>query len=152
MITQTIDRLRGEDARMLPSRSIAAAMASALALTTFSAVPAVAVDALHHVRYTVTAETPTDADIYYRDTDPPDFAAYSHNPYQFSPKADVMVGPGQTWVLDVILADPDQWAMVAATSRPGPFMPNFHCTLEVDSAIVKTGQGPKGALCSPRPW
>jgi hypothetical protein len=137
---------------MLPSRAIVAAMASALVPLAFSAIPAAANDALHHVRYSVTAQARTDADIYYRDTDPPDFAAYSHNPYQYSPKADVTVGPGQTWVQDVMLADPNQWAVVAATSGPGPSTPNLHCTLEVDEAAVKTGQGPKGALCSPRPW
>jgi hypothetical protein len=137
---------------MLPSKAVAAATASALVALAFSGIPAAANDALHHVRYNVTAETRTDADIYYRDTDTPDFAAYSHNPYQYSPKADVMVGPGQTWVLDVMLADPDQWAVVAATSGPGPLTPNFHCTLEIDGTVVKTGQGPKGALCSPRPW
>jgi hypothetical protein len=137
---------------MLPAKANVAAVALVVALTAFSAVPASADDALHHVRYTVTAETATDADIYYRDTDPPDFAAYSHNPYRYSPKADVMVGPDQTWILDVMLADPALWAMVAATSGPGPLKPNFHCTLEVDGAVVKTGQGPKGALCSPRPW
>jgi hypothetical protein len=137
---------------MLSSKAIVAAMASAIVPLAFSAIPAAANDALHHVRYTVTAETRTDADIYYRATDPPDFAAYSHNPYQYSPKADVIVGPGQKWVLDVMLADPDQWALVAATSGRGPLTPNLHCTLEVDGAVVKTGQGPKGALCSPRPW
>ena len=29
---------------------------------------------------------------------------------------------------------------------------NFHCALAVDGAVVKTAQGPKGALCSIRAW
>lgn len=139
---------------MLRASTICGAVAPLVAGLTsfFSAAPATADDLLHHVRYTVSAETAVDADIYFRDSEPPDFAAYSHNPYQFSPKADVMVGPGQTWVLDVMLADPKKWAMVVATSGPGPLTPNFHCTLEIDGATVKTAQGPKGALCSLRAW
>lgn len=139
---------------MLPARPTAAALASvcALAAPALTAVPAAAQDTLHHVRYTVTSEAPTDADIYYRDTDPPDSAAYSHNPYVYSPKAEALVGGGQTWTLDVMLADPHQWAMVIATSGRDPVTPNVHCTLEVDGAVVTTGQGPKGALCSLRPW
>jgi hypothetical protein len=107
---------------------------------------------LHHVRYTVTTETPFFADIYYRDVDPPDWAAYSHDPYSFSPKVQAQVGPGQPWVMDVMLADPSQWAMVVATSGQHLVEPNFHCTLEVDGKVVSTKDGPKGALCSIRLW
>ncbi len=107
---------------------------------------------LHQVTYTVTAQTPTRADIYYRETDPPNWADYSHNPYVFSPKAEVEVGPGAPWVLTVQLADPDRWAMVSATSGRGPATPAFHCELAVDGVVVATGDGPKGALCAVRHW
>ena len=43
---------------------------------------------LHNVHYTVWAEQPFNVAIYYRDTDPPNWADYSHDPYQFSPKVD----------------------------------------------------------------
>jgi hypothetical protein len=105
---------------------------------------------LHHIKYTVTTEQPYYAEIYYRDTDPPDFAAYSHNPYIFSPNVEADVGPNQPWVLEAWLADPYHWAMVTATSGLDPITPNFHCELAVDGAVVATGQGPKGALCSIR--
>ena len=137
---------------MLPARSIASITVLVLTVSVFGSASAAADDSLHQVRYTVSAETPIDADIYYRDTDPVNFAAYSHNSYEFSPKAEVLVGPGQTWVLDALLTDPYQWAMVVATSGPGPLTPNFHCTLEVDGVVVKSAAGPKGALCSLRPW
>jgi hypothetical protein len=51
------------------------------------------------------------------------------------------------------LADPDQWAMVVAgTGGESPKKPNIHCALAVDGVVVKTNQGPKGALCSIRAW
>ena len=102
---------------------------------------------LHHLTYTVTAQNPFYADIYYRDTEPSNFADYSHNPYQFSPKVEADVGPGKPWVLDVMLADPGQWAMVAATSGLSPSTPMFHCELAVDGVATDSNSGPKGALC-----
>lgn len=106
----------------------------------------------HHVRYTVTADQQTSADIYYRDTDPPSWADYSHNPYVFSPKAEVTVGPGQPWVLDVMLIDPARWAMVTASNGRAADRPNFRCELTVDGVVVAAHEGPKGALCSQRYW
>jgi hypothetical protein len=107
---------------------------------------------LHHVKYTVFAEQPYRADIYYREVDPPNWADYSHNPYLYSPKLEVDVGPDNMWVRDVMLANPDQWAMVTATSGQAPTTPNFHCVLAVDGVVVATDSGPKGALCSLRSW
>jgi hypothetical protein len=132
----------------------AAGLASVCALTSaiLAGAPFASAEDLHHVRYTITSESPWLADIYYHDTDPPNWAIYSHDPYVFSPKVEARVGPGQPWALDVTLADPAQWAMVVATSGLDPVTPNFHCTLEVDGTVVKTAQGPKGALCSQRPW
>ena len=106
----------------------------------------------HTVTYTVTTDMPVTADIYYRDVDPPTWADYSHNPYQYSPKARFDIAPDRPWVLEVALADPDRWAMVSATSGPSPVEPAFRCELAVDGVVVATGQGPKGALCSVRHW
>jgi hypothetical protein len=108
---------------------------------------------LHNVHYTVWAEQPFTVSIYYRDTDPPNWADYSHNPYQFSPKVEADVGPNQQWNLDVGLVNPDEWAMVVAgTGGESTKAPNIHCVLAVDGAVVATNQGPKGALCSIRNW
>jgi hypothetical protein len=108
---------------------------------------------LRHVKYTVFSERPyAGAEIYYRDVDPPNFADYSHNPYQYSPNVEADLGPDQMWTLDVMLANPDQWAMVTVTSLDSPQRPNFHCVLAVDGQVVATNQGPKGALCSMRNW
>ncbi|ORB24986.1 hypothetical protein [Mycolicibacterium parafortuitum] len=115
-------------------------------------VAAAAPAAAHQVTYTVTAQQPVSADIYYRDVDPPTWADYSHNPYQFSPKVTVDIGPQQPWVLTVQLADPDRWAMVSATRGRLPAEPGFRCELAVDGVVVATGEGPRGALCSLRHW
>jgi hypothetical protein len=107
---------------------------------------------LHNVHYTIWAEQPYHVDVYYHDADPPNWGDYSHNPYQFTPKVSADVGPTMQWNLDVGLADPNEWAMVVATSGRGPNTPNVHCALAVDGAVVATNQGPKGALCSIRNW
>ena len=108
---------------------------------------------LHAVKYTVFSETPfRNAEIYYRAVDPPNFADYSHDPYVFSPNVEADVGPHQMWTMDVMLADPTNWAMVTAGSLDSPKRPNFHCVLSVDGTVVATNQGPKGALCSLRNW
>lgn len=109
---------------------------------------------LRHVQYTVTTDAPFFLDIYYRDTDPPTWSDYSHNPYVFSPRAQVDVAPDRPWVFDAMLADPALWAMVTAQSGDSPNleMPPVHCTLAVDGVVVVTDSGPKGALCSLRTW
>lgn len=107
---------------------------------------------LHHVTYTVTAQHRVGADIYFRDADPPGWAEYSHDPYQFSPKVEADVGPATRWTRDVWLAAPDQWAMVIATSGMSPATPDLHCELAIDGTVVATNHGVKGALCSVRHW
>ncbi|MGW0160702.1 hypothetical protein ACWDUN_15460 [Mycobacterium sp. NPDC003323] len=109
---------------------------------------------LHHVQYTVTTDAPFWVHIYYRETDPPTWSDYSHNPYVFSPRADVDVAPDKPWVFDAMLADPDLWAMVTVQSGESPNLdpPTMNCTLAVDGVVVKTDSGPKGALCSLRSW
>ena len=126
-----------------------------VALASVCTVPATATaddPVLHRVTYTVTADESFDADIYYRDTDPPSWADYSHNPYLYSPKAEATLGPGTPWVIDVMLADPDRWAMVTATHDAGRGPRAVHCTLAVDGIVVDTGDGHNGALCSLRHW
>ena len=109
---------------------------------------------MHQVRYTVTADAPYYAKIYYRDAEPAVFSDYSHNPYLFSPQVETDVGPDQPWVLETQLADPAMWAMVIVQSAESPNLPTpgFNCELAVDGVVVKTHSGPKGALCSIRGW
>lgn len=107
---------------------------------------------VHQITYTVTSDQPLTADIYYRDVDPPTWAEYSHNPYEFSPKATAQLGPGRPWRLDATLADPDQWAMVAVSAGEKPSVGAVRCTLAVDGIVVDTAEGSAGAVCSLRHW
>ena len=103
-----------------------------------AAVPAAADEAvMHQITYSVFTEQPfRGAQVYYRDTDPPTWADYSHDPYLFSPKVEADLGPGQQWTMNVQLANPNEWAMVMATSGPSKFPPNFHCVLAVDGDLL----------------
>jgi hypothetical protein len=108
----------------------------------------------HRVAYSVTAEQPTTASIYYREVQPPTWADYSHNPYEFSPKDDVRLEPGKPWVRDTTLSDPGQWAMVTVTTagQTPQSGQTLHCLLTVDGIVVDHADGPNGALCSLRHW
>lgn len=140
------------DATVGAVRTVLAVPLVAAAVAAGVSAPAAVAQAPHQVRYTVVVDQPTQADIYYRDVDPPNWAEYSHNPYQFSPRAKVVLEPGAPWVFEAALVDPARWAMVTATSGPEPVTRNLRCELAVDGVVVATGEGPKGALCSLRNW
>jgi hypothetical protein len=108
----------------------------------------------HRVTYTVTIDQPAAVGIFYRDVDPPTWAEYSHNPYQFSPRDDVRLEPGTPWVHEAALADPGQWAMVTVTAVGPPTQTTntLRCQLAVDGVEVDHAEGPRGALCSMRHW
>ena len=137
------------------------AAATAVGALTASAVitgaPAGAQPVMHQVQYTVGASQDIfGAEIYYREVDPPNWAEYSHNTYLYTPNVEADLGPGKPWVFNAMLADPSAWSMVVvglptATSPPLAD-PGFVCELKVDGAVVATDSGPKGALCSMRPW
>jgi hypothetical protein len=146
---------------MLFCKPFPLAVATAVGVVTASAVvlgaPAGAQPALHHVRYTVGASQDIyGAEIYYRDVDPPSWAEYSHNTYQFTPNVEADLGPGKPWVFNAMLANPNAWSMVVvglpASTTPALADPGFVCELRVDDVVVATDAGPKGALCSMRPW
>ena len=106
----------------------------------------------HQVTYTVSAKNPIYTDIFYQDQDPRVFSDYSHNNYQFTPQIHADIAPGKPWVQVVPLLDPDQWAMVTATTAREPGTPQLHCDLAVDGVVVVSKDGPKGVLCSLRTW
>jgi hypothetical protein len=129
------------------------AMLSATGCATLTAAPAQADGpVLHRVRYTVSAASPIYADIYYLDQQPPVFSDYSHNPYQFTPNIQADIAPGHPWSSEVLLSNPDQYAMVSASVGVEPGSPQFHCDLAVDGVVVVVKDGPRGVLCSLRHW
>ncbi len=131
---------------------VGSAVPLAIAGAMLAGAPSHADDVLHSVSYTVTADNPIYADIYYLGQEPPNFADYSHNPYQFVPNVEADIGPGKPWSYNLMLADPYQWALVTASTGTEPGTPNFHCQLTVDGVVVATKDGPKGVLCSLRTW
>ncbi len=107
----------------------------------------------HQVVYVVSSTSPAYVDIFYQDQDPTLFSDYSHNPYVFTPQVHADVGPGKPWVQPVNLLNPDQWAMVTATTGHEPMAAGgIQCDLSVDGKVVVSKIGPKGALCSLRTW
>lgn len=142
--------------RWIPRAAVAVA-ATVTASVAVGVVPADAQPALHHVRYTVGASQDiANAEIYYRDVEPPNWADYSHNSYLYTPNVEANLGPGKPWVLEAMLANPDDWALVVVGlpgAVPEPLEePGFVCELRVDDVVVATDSGSRGALCSIRPW
>jgi hypothetical protein len=129
--------------------------ATALAAgTCLVAAPSHADDAAppHHVKYTLTAQNPIYAEIYYLDHEPAVWADWSHNPYEFLPNIEFDLGPTAAWTYELDLRKPEEWAMVIANTGPEPGSPNFHCEITVDGAVVVSKDGAKGVLCSIRRW
>ena len=109
--------------------------------------------AFHQVVYIVSARNPAYVDIFYQDQDPTLYSDYSHNPYSFTPQVHVDIAPDRPWVQPVNLLNPDQWAMVTATTgRQVAVEGGIQCDLSVDGKVVVSKLGPKGALCSLRSW
>jgi hypothetical protein len=76
-------------------------------------------------------------------------------PVHVQPQGEADLGPGKPWVLEAQLADPYLWAMVVETTLehdPALAEQGFVCELRVDDVVVATDAGPKGVLCSMRPW
>lgn len=140
--------------RQIAASPLVAGMA--LAGWLLAAAPASADDPVpHRVRYSVSSTETAQANVYYREVQPPNFGEYSHNPYQYSPRADVTIGPNQPWIFETTLADPQDWAMVVVSlpaMHPAPASPGFVCELRIDDVVVATDAGTKGALCSLRTW
>ena len=107
----------------------------------------------HQVVYIVSTRNPAYLDIFYQDQDPTLYSDYSHNPYTFTPQVHADVAPDKPWVQPVNLLNPDQWAMVTATTGREPVVDGgVQCNLSVDGKVVVSKNGPKGALCSLRTW
>jgi hypothetical protein len=107
---------------------------------------------MHHIKYTLTAQNPIYANIYYIDQEPTTFSDYSHDPYRFTPNVQADIAPNKPWSFELNLAKPEYWAMVVVNTGSEPGTPQFHCDLSVDGAVVVSKDGPRGVLCSIRNW
>jgi hypothetical protein len=131
---------------------LAATLAMLLTATGFAAPSRADDPVMHHVTYIVSAAKPIYADIYYLDQQPDKFSDYSHNPYQFTPNVQADIAPGHPWVSDVMLSQPEVYAMVSVSVGTEPGTPQFHCDLAVDGKVVVSNDGARGVLCSLRLW
>lgn len=140
------------------TRALAAAAAVTMAAATLAAAPAHADDpvlpppVLKRVKYTVSAKDTTWTKVYYLGREPAVWSDWSHNPYEFSPTVEADIGPGQPWSFELMMEKPERYAYVAVNAFSEPGTPNYSCTLEVDGKVVVTKDGPRGVLCSIRPW
>jgi hypothetical protein len=143
----TVKRLLGAGSAML-----VASLSAGTGLLTSS--PRAHADPVwHQVVYIVSTRNPAYLDIFYQDQDPTLYSDYSHNPYTFTPQVHADVAPDKPWVQPVNLLNPDQWAMVTATTGREPVVDGgVQCNLSVDGKVVVSKNGPKGALCSLRTW
>ncbi len=103
------------------------------------------------VTYTVTTTSDLMANIQYIDTDPPSEAAYDADPSRYLKTLHVPIVGGQPLVYTATLADPDRWALVAASGGLR-INPEFRCEIAVDGRVVVQQSGGSGVTCSTRPW
>ncbi len=105
----------------------------------------------HEVTYTVTTTSDLTANIQYIETDPPSKAAYEADSSRYLKQVHTPITGGQPLVYTTTLANPDQWALVAASGGLR-VNPEFHCEIAVDGRVVVSQQGGSGVTCSTRPW
>jgi hypothetical protein len=103
------------------------------------------------VTYTVTTTSDLTANIQYIETDPPSKAAYEADSSRYLKQVRTPITGGQPLAYTTTLANPDQWALVAASGGLR-INPEFHCEIAVDGQVVVSQQGGSGVTCSTRPW
>jgi hypothetical protein len=106
---------------------------------------------LHEVTYTVTTTSDLTANIQYIDTDPVSQAAYEADSSKYLKTIRTPIAGGQPLVYTAKLADPNQWALVAASGGLR-VNPEFHCEIAVDGKVVVEQSGGSGVTCSIRGW
>lgn len=132
-------------------RLVAAPLAVAAGVAVSHAT-AVAEPATHQVTYTVTATSELSVDVQYIQTDPPSQAAYNSDAEKYlATLRRTPINPGAPLVYTATLADPGQWALVAASGGLR-INPELHCEIAVDGQVVVSQQGGSGVTCSTRPW
>jgi hypothetical protein len=105
----------------------------------------------HQVTYTVTTQSEMTGNIYYMTTEPPSQSAYDANSSQFLTQVRTPLEPGQPWVYQTTLNDPNQWALVSASGALR-VAPQLHCEITVDGATVVQNDGASGVQCALRQW
>lgn len=105
----------------------------------------------HQVTYTVTTQSGMTGNISYINTEPPSQSAYDSNSSQYLTQVRTPLDPGQPWVYQTTINDPNQWALVSASGALR-VAPHLHCEIAVDSVTVVQNDGDSGVQCALRPW
>ena len=111
----------------------------------------------HQVTYTITSTGDLTGNVRYMNSDPPSQAAFNANSSQYMNTVQTAFTPGQPLVYTATLANPNQWAYVAASGgchwpNCGSGTPELHCEIAVDGQVVVTQNATTGVTCSTRPW
>jgi len=141
-------------------RVAAATFAAALVGAGLAFMPAAALadPAGHQVTYTITSTGNLTGNVRYMNTDPPSQAAFNANSGQFMNTVQTAFTAGQPLVYTATLANPNQWAYVAASGGchwpdcGSGATPELHCEIAVDGQVVTQQTATTGVTCSTRPW
>jgi hypothetical protein len=112
----------------------------------------------HQVTYTITATGNLTGNVRYMNSDPPDQAAFNANSSQYMNTVQTPFSLGQPLVYTVTLANPNQWAYVAASGGchwpdcGSGATPELQCQIAVDGQVVVTQNATTGVTCATRPW
>jgi hypothetical protein len=147
-------------------RKVTSGIAVAGCVATFAAAAAVAVTpatshadpAGHQVTYTITTTGNLTGNVRYMNSDPPGQGAFDANSSQYLNSVQTAFTAGQPLVYTATLANPNQWAFVAASGGchwpdcGSGTTPELHCEIAVDGQVVVSQNATTGVTCSTRPW
>ena len=112
----------------------------------------------HQVTYTITSTGNLTGNVRYMNSDPPSQAAFDANSSQYLNSVQTAFTGGQPLVYTTTLANPSQWAYVAASGGchwpdcGSGATPELHCEIAVDGQVVVTQNATTGVTCATRPW
>ena len=132
--------------------ALARRCSSAMAGLLVSAGPAHADDpVMHHVTYTVSAQNPIYANIYYMDQEPAISPTTATTPTGSPPTSKPISPRVSRGSSTDVAAKPEDWAMVTSTPAANRARRSFIATCGRRGVVVSK-DGPKGVLCSLRNW
>ncbi|MGP4053214.1 hypothetical protein ACTWP6_00055 [Mycobacterium sp. 4D054] len=107
----------------------------------------------HQVRYTLTSAGAYEFDLFYLTSQPPSMEAFNADAYAFAKREKVNLAPGQPWVFETTMEDPN-WAIlqVSSTTRGGQAAPNAHCDIAVDGQVLTQHDDPYNVRCQLGQW
>ncbi len=112
----------------------------------------------HQVTYTITTTGNLTGNVRYMNSDPPSQAGFDANSSQYMNTVQTAFTGGEPLVYTTTLANPNQWAFVAASGGchwpdcGSGATPELHCEIAVDGQVVVTQSATTGVTCSTRPW